>query len=219
MKKSLLFAVSCFLLSVAAASGQQLATLNVTVTDPSGSVVQGANVSVSNADLGIARSQVTDHAGLAVLTSLTAGDYRLILNREGFSAWDGQLTLTVGETASVPVRLSVASVQQSVTVSTTLGDGIDPDKTESSQVIPPSQIAYFPIAGRDFIDFVLLMPTAKVSLGPQHCHWGAVAVSGKLFCNSASRGLRDTRTQLFIRIGWRRRSGQPLGRTACQSVF
>ena len=31
--------------------------LNVTVIDPSGSVVQGANVSVSNADLGIARSR------------------------------------------------------------------------------------------------------------------------------------------------------------------
>ena len=104
MKKGLPFAVSCFLLSVAAASGQQLATLNVTVIDPSGSVVQGANVSVNNADLGIARSQVTDHAGLAVLTSLTAGDYRLIVNREDFSAWDRHLTLTVGETASVPVH-------------------------------------------------------------------------------------------------------------------
>src|ERR1017187_3459212 len=107
MKKSLWCVVSLFLFSVVV-SAQQLATLNVTVTDPSGSVVQGANVFVSNSDQGIARSQVTDHAGLAVLTSLTAGDYRLTVNRVGFSAWDRQLTLTVGQTASVPVRLGVA---------------------------------------------------------------------------------------------------------------
>jgi hypothetical protein len=123
MKRNLLCVVSLFLLSVAVVSAQQLATLNVTVTDASGSVVQGANVSVSNPDLGIARRQETDHAGLAVLTSLTAGDYRLTVNRNGFSAWNRQLTLTVGQTAAVPVRLGVASVQQSVTVSSTLGDG------------------------------------------------------------------------------------------------
>ena len=194
MKRSLLFAVSCFLLSVAAASGQQLATLNVTITDPSGSVVEGANVSVSNADLGIARSQVTDHAGLAVLTSLTAGDYRLIVNREGFSAWDRQLTLTVGETASVPVRLSVASVQQSVTVSTTLGDGIDPDKTESSQVIPPSQIADLPIAGRDFIDFVLLTPTANVG---RSTATGAQSPFQETVLQLSFGGLRETHSSSF----------------------
>jgi len=194
MTRKLLYAVSLFLLSVAVVSAQQLATLNVTVTDPSGSVVHGANVSVSNPDLGIARSQVTDRAGLAVLTSLTAGDYRLTVNREGFSAWDRQLTLTVGQTASVPVRLGIASVQQSVTVSSTFGAGIDADKTESSQVIPPSQISDLPIAGRDFIDLVLLTPTANVG---RSTATGAQSPFQETVLQLSFGGLRETHSSAF----------------------
>ena len=194
MTRKLLYAGSLFLLSVAVVSAQQLATLNVTVTDPSGSVVHGANVSVSNPDLGIARSQVTDRAGLAVLTSLTAGDYRLTVNREGFSAWDRQLTLTVGQTASVPVRLGIASVQQSVTVSSTFGAGIDADKTESSQVIPPSQISDLPIAGRDFIDLVLLTPTANVG---RSTATGAQSPFQETVLQLSFGGLRETHSSAF----------------------
>ena len=194
MTRKLLYAVSLFLLSIAVVSAQQLATLNLTVTDPSGSVVHGANVSVSNPDLGIARSQVTDRAGLAVLTSLTAGDYRLTVNREGFRAWDRQLTLTVGQTASVPVRLGIASVQQSVTVSSTLGDGIDADKTESSQVIPPSQISDLPIAGRDFIDLVLLTPTANVG---RSTATGAQSPFQETVLQLSFGGLRETHSSSF----------------------
>jgi hypothetical protein len=40
--------------------------------------------------------------------------------------------------------------------------GVDKDRTEGSQVIAPEQIADLPIADRDFIDFVLLTPTATV---------------------------------------------------------
>jgi hypothetical protein len=194
MTRKQLFVISLFLLSVAAVSAQQLATLNVTVTDPSGSLVEGANVSVSNSAQGIARSQVTDRAGLAVLTSLTPGDYRLTVSEKGFSAWDRQLTLTVGQTASTSVRLSVASVQQSVTVSSALADGIDADKIESSQVIPPSQIADLPIAGRDFIDFVLLTPTANVG---RSTATGAQSPFQETVLQLSFGGLRETHSSAF----------------------
>jgi hypothetical protein len=39
---------------------------------------------------------------------------------------------------------------------------VDTEKTETSQLIRPNQIQNLPIAGRDFIDFVLLPPTANV---------------------------------------------------------
>jgi hypothetical protein len=54
---------------------QQLATLNVTVRDPSGKLVAGARVTLNNAGNGIARNQVSDRSGFAVLTALSAGDY------------------------------------------------------------------------------------------------------------------------------------------------
>ena len=161
MTKLLLRSIPLFLLGAAALPAQQLATLNVTVTDPAGNRVPNAKVSMSESATGIARTLLTNRSGLAVLTALTAGDYRLTVSASGFSVWNRALTLTVGQTASVAPQLGIAAVTQSVTVSTQ-AQGIDTEKTQSSQVIVPSQIEDLPIAGRDFIDFVLLTPTANV---------------------------------------------------------
>jgi len=155
--------VTCVLLWYAPMmQAQQLATLSVTVTDPSNRVVPGAQVTLTSAQTSLLRTQSADRAGLAVLSALTPGDYRLAVKAEGFSEYDHPLTLTVGQVASVDVQLGVAAVKQSVSVSESAATAVDTEKVESSQVIPPTQIADLPIAGRDFIDFVLLTPTANV---------------------------------------------------------
>ena len=146
----------------AAAHAQQLATLNVTVSDPAGSVVPGAVVTLSNASIGVARTQPTNRSGLAVLNALEAGDYHVRVTAAGFSAWEGPLTLTVGQTASIAAQLAIAAVKQSVVVSETTAAEIDTQSSESSEVITPQQISDLPIVGRDFIDFALMTPTANV---------------------------------------------------------
>lgn len=153
--------VACMLLCTAALA-QQLASLNVSVTDPSGSVVQGATVSITNRGTGAQRASATDRHGVAAVAALPAGNYRLNVNAPGFSRWEQPLTLTVGQTAAVSAQLTLASVQQKVTVSSSSDQGIETEKTESSQVIHPREISNLPISGRDFIDFVLLTPTANV---------------------------------------------------------
>jgi outer membrane receptor protein involved in Fe transport len=140
---------------------QQLATLNATVTDPSGSVVPNAHITLQSADTGITRDQLTDRAGNAVMTAITAGQYLLVVHADNFESYQQTLTLTVGQVASVTARLGLASVKQTVSVTET-STGIEPEKTDASQVINPNQITDLPIAGRDFIDLVLLTPTANV---------------------------------------------------------
>jgi hypothetical protein len=141
---------------------QQLATLNVTVSDPTGKVLPSAHVTLSDTGTGLVRNQTADRSGFAVLTALSAGDYRLAVSAEGFRTYELPITLSVGEAASVPVQLGLAAVNESVIVAETSSVSIETGKTESSQVIRPNQIADLPIAGRDFIDFVLLTPTANV---------------------------------------------------------
>ena len=70
--------------------------------------------------------------------------------------------MTVGQVATLTVQLGIAAVKQSIEVSESSVMALDSDKTETSQVIRPNQIADLPIAGRNFIDFVLLTPTANV---------------------------------------------------------
>jgi len=141
---------------------QQLATFSVTITDPTGSVVPRAQITLTSADTGLVRTQLADRAGLAVLTALTAGNYRFEVKADGFSSYEQSLTLSVGQVASIAVQLGIAAVKQSVSVSESSAAAVETDKTETSQVIRPNQIADLPIAGRDFIDFVLLTPTANV---------------------------------------------------------
>jgi Carboxypeptidase regulatory-like domain len=99
---------SCTLLSRGPRmQAQQLATLSVTVTDPSNRVVPGAQVTLTSTQTSLIRTQAGDRAGLAVLSALTPGDYRLAVKAEGFSEYQQPLTLTlrlhphgVGEIAS-----------------------------------------------------------------------------------------------------------------------
>jgi hypothetical protein len=140
---------------------QQLATLSVAVSDPSGRVLPNARIELTSEDTGVTRSQLTDRAGQAILPGLAAGDYSLTVQTDGFSAYKRALTLNVGQVASVTAELRLATVNQTVSV-TDSSTTVETEKTESSQVINPHQIEELPTAGRDFIDFVLLTPTANV---------------------------------------------------------
>src|SRR3984885_15487935 len=107
--------IGCVLPSLALrVQAQQLATLSVTVTDPSNKVVPGAQVTLTSAQTSLTRTQVGDRAGLAVLSALTPGNFRLAVKAEGFSEYEQPLTLTVGQVGSVAVQLGIPAVQESV---------------------------------------------------------------------------------------------------------
>jgi Carboxypeptidase regulatory-like domain len=152
---------AAFLIGIQLLSAQQLATLNIAVRDPSGRALPNARVELKREETGFLRSQSTDGEGQAVLTALTAGNYSLGVQADGLSAYQQPLTLNVGQIASITVQLDLATVKQTISVNEATA-AVETSKTDSSQVIHPNQIRDLPIAGRDFIDFVLLTPTANV---------------------------------------------------------
>jgi Carboxypeptidase regulatory-like domain/TonB dependent receptor len=149
-----------FLLSTEVAA-QQLATLNVTVADPTGRVVPQAHVAIQNLETAAKRSEVSSGVGLAVIPGLPAGNYQLTVESGQFSPYKALVSLSVGQIASVPVMLGMQTVKQNVDVQETV-QGIDTERSDISQVVDIHNILDLPISGRDFIDFVLLTPTANV---------------------------------------------------------
>jgi Carboxypeptidase regulatory-like domain len=107
---------------------QQLATLNVTVSDPSGSVISQARVSLRNLETDEKRTDFSSVTGVAVIPGLPAGKYQLMVESIQFSTYQGSLTLTVGQNASIPVTLGLKTVQQAVEVQET-AQGVDPQKS------------------------------------------------------------------------------------------
>jgi len=85
----LMFTASCLPLV-----SQQFATVNVTVTDPSGSVIAQANVSVQNVDTGVVRAAVSDKLGLTVIPGLPAGQLGFV-KRQFPNAYSEQANLEI----------------------------------------------------------------------------------------------------------------------------
>jgi hypothetical protein len=147
--------------AVSSSFGQQFATLNVTVVDPSGGCVAQAKVSARNTDTGVIRDGVSDNAGTVVIPGLVAGPYTLTVDADTFAPYSLPLVLTLGQIAVVKAPLQIRGTTERVEVSEST-QGVDSERTVGSQVINPRQISNLPISDRDFIDFVLLTPTATV---------------------------------------------------------
>jgi hypothetical protein len=73
------------LLWLAPAAFGQTASINGTVTDSTGTLVQHATVTATNTATNIARSTETGTAGAYSLTELVAGPYDLMIEKAGFS--------------------------------------------------------------------------------------------------------------------------------------
>jgi uncharacterized surface anchored protein len=97
-KKSLLFVA---LLSISAfAIGQAVSSnggsIQGTITDPSGAVIPGATVTISNPDMGYTHTLTTDSAGLYSLGPLVPGNYTIKVTAASFEGLNVQ-TLCVPE--------------------------------------------------------------------------------------------------------------------------
>jgi hypothetical protein len=182
-----------FCLRTVSLPAQQLATLNVSVTDQSGAGVPRARVTVRNSETGVSRGDTSDAAGLAVLPGLPAGNYELTVEDAEFRPYRSTLTLTVGQAASLGVILGVRSVKEEVQVREA-AQAMDRQTPEVSQVIERQKIADLPIAGRDFIDFVLLTPNVNVG---RSTAVGAQSPFQETVLQLSFAGLRETHSTFF----------------------
>lgn len=101
------------LLAVAAAFAQQTAIIQGRVTDESGAVIPGANVTISG-ERGFAKTVSTNETGLYMAAGLTPGKYTVRAVLPGFTP--GEATVDVSGTKTVDLALNVALEKQEVTV-------------------------------------------------------------------------------------------------------
>jgi iron complex outermembrane receptor protein len=103
--------LSCFLVSAPALAGR----LTVRVIDPQSAVVPGARVQLTRSDAAYDTAVVTGVNGASSIDSLAPGSYVVSVSAEGFAT--RVVSVAVGSAESeVEVRLELASVQESVVV-------------------------------------------------------------------------------------------------------
>ncbi|MCI0663681.1 MAG: TonB-dependent receptor [Acidobacteria bacterium] len=145
-------AISAF----AQASGST-AELRGQIVDSTGAVIPGASITITDVSKGSTRSTITDVDGNYAFIGLLPSNYEIKVSAKGFAASAGKLSLTVGQQANIPFKLTAGPVEVNVEIFAG-GEVVDTNRTEQSSTVDAKQISNLPINRRNFLDYALLTP-------------------------------------------------------------
>ena len=133
------------------------ASVSGRVTDPSGSVVENAQVSARERETNRSSATVTDREGRFRLPYLRVGECEIRIHRDGFADVLRTLTLTAGAAFELPIPLSVATTQSDVAV-TEDAEILEAARSQIAGTVTRTEIQQLPLNGRSFLDAALLVP-------------------------------------------------------------
>lgn len=140
------------------------ASLNGTVTDPSGASIPRAKVEVLSPSTGFTRQVVTGSGGVYSVTLLPIGTYTVTISAEGFKMFRATgVVLSVGEVRTLNARLQLGTTSQVVEVHASVA-ALQTSNAEMATVIQPEAVENIPLNGRDYSSLEWLAPGA-VNIG------------------------------------------------------
>ncbi len=135
-----------------------------TVTDPSGALVSGAKVTITNKATGQKISSTTNDSGVYNSGPLTPGDYTVRVEAGGFSTSELATTVTVGNITPGNVKLAVGGTSQVVEVAAS-GVTVNTEQPTVQGVITGAQLESLPLNGRNFMEAAQLEPGVQIQDG------------------------------------------------------
>ncbi len=134
------------------------ARLSGTVTDQSGAVIPGADVTLVNTVNNDVRTTTSNASGLFSFAGLPSGDFSITVNAKGFQKFsETGLHLDPGDSRNLPsVSLKTGSDAQTVTV--TADNDIPLDTGERSDLITAEEIKHLAVEGRDVTELFKTLP-------------------------------------------------------------
>jgi len=162
--RRLFFTFLLAVLAIPALAQVDTGTISGVVSDPSGALVAGATVTVTNSGTGAVHSAVTAKNGAYQVVNLSAAIYKVQIAAPGFEGFASVVQVTVGGHVPLDAHLVVGSNNATVEVLASLGGAqVNTDSQEISEIISPEQVRSFPSLTRNIYDFVAL--SGNVSSG------------------------------------------------------
>lgn len=141
------------------ASAQSVGSLmQGTVTDQQDAVLPGATVTITNTETGLTRTIVADERGWYRAPALPPGTYEVRAVLDGFvTAVRTGLTLTIGQEATINLRLDVATLAETITV-TGAAPLVETTNSSLGTTVTRESLDNLPLAGRNFSNLATLSP-------------------------------------------------------------
>ncbi|MEK7406934.1 MAG: carboxypeptidase-like regulatory domain-containing protein [Acidobacteriota bacterium] len=159
---------ACIFLALSLHAQNPYGRITGRVTDSADAVVPGAAVQVVQLDTNVVTSTVSNQEGNFELLNLVPGHYRLIVELQGFKRYErGPLEVRVGDVVSLPVKLELGALAESVTV-TAEAPLLESATASVGQVIENRRIMDLPIAGGSLNYLIQLSPNVTTLNAPTH---------------------------------------------------
>src|SRR5215212_5745836 len=157
--------VFAFAVTISAQTQITTGVIQGIVQDEAGATVPGAAVEVRNVHTNLNKTLSTDDNGRFVFLQLPPGRYTLTVSKSGFATIkQEEFTLTVGQAATLDLKMKVSGVQEVVTVSAV--QTVDTASAQTSTTLDERSVGNLPVLGRKFEDLLTLTPNVSIVQGP-----------------------------------------------------
>ncbi len=166
MKRNLTLMFRCIALALALSGSVAIAqtitgSVRGTVTDPSGAVVAGAKVTVTNVETGVVTRTVSDREGVYSVSFLTIGNYTVTIRAPGFGTTsEGPFALQIDQVAKVDLQLHIGSETSSVDIAASVGPVLNTENATLSTSISSNTLENMPLQGLNVLSATLFVPGA-----------------------------------------------------------
>jgi hypothetical protein len=152
-----------------------------TVTDPSGAVISGASIAITNKATGQVVHVTSTASGNYSSGALLPGDYVVRVEAKGFRTAQLPVVVQVTVTSAGNVKLEVGESSQVVEVQAS-SIQVNTEQATVQGVLTADQIDKLPIDGRNFLDLAQLEPGVQIedgqSFDPTKAGYSSVSING-----------------------------------------
>jgi len=149
--------LACFL--VPSAHGQYRTSIQGVVSDPTGAVIPGATLTLTNNGTNEKQVRTSDSNGVYNFNALPPDTFTLVVTRDGFQEKDlVSLQLNPEQANSINVQLTPGEVSQTVTVNASTEPAIDTETANTGRAITTNELQHMPVYQRDVTGLIRLAP-------------------------------------------------------------
>jgi hypothetical protein len=134
-------------------------TVTITVLDPSGSVVQGADLELRDIATNSIRRASTQDQGVHTFPNLSLGKYTLTVKKAGFQSQEfTDVIVEAAKTTDITANLKVGAINETVQVTGGTAPLVETTTNAIGTTVDMKQIEDLPISGRNLTQFTQLVP-------------------------------------------------------------
>lgn len=146
-------------LGIAPARGQDVGSLQGTVTDPSGAAVIGAKITATDLSSTVSHTTTSENNGGYGFTQLPPGTYRVEIVKDGFKTFvQAKVSVLVATPTLLDARLELGSVSQQVVVESAAAPTINTQDATVGNTFNEQEVKDLPILARNVVNLLTLQP-------------------------------------------------------------